>query len=63
MKIPPEITFEIFRILPDPQVERMKVHRLKRGMYILSITELLIKPFHCEDEIFLNKIYIQEDIL
>lgn len=40
MKTPPEIALEIFRILPDPRVERTKVHSLEVIMFIALCTYL-----------------------
>ena len=40
MKTPQEIAIEIFRILPDPRVERTKVHSLEVIMFIALCTYL-----------------------
>jgi predicted transposase YbfD/YdcC len=40
MKTPPEIAIEIFRIVPDPRVERAKVHSLEIIMFIALCTYL-----------------------
>ena len=40
MKSAPEIALEIFRILPDPRVERTKVHSLEVIMFIALCTYL-----------------------
>jgi predicted transposase YbfD/YdcC len=40
MKTPPEIAIEIFRVLPDPRVERTKVHSLEIIMFIALCTYL-----------------------
>ena len=40
MKTPPEIVIEIFRVLPDPRVERTKVHSLEMIMFIALCTYL-----------------------
>jgi predicted transposase YbfD/YdcC len=40
MKSPPEIAIEIFRILPDPRVERTKLHSLEIIMFIALCTYL-----------------------
>ena len=40
MKTPPETVIEIFRLLPDPRVERTKVHSLEVIMFIALCTYL-----------------------
>lgn len=40
MKTPPEIAMEIFRVLPDPRIERTKVHSLEILMFIALCTYL-----------------------
>jgi predicted transposase YbfD/YdcC len=40
MKTPPEIAIEIFRVIPDPRVERTKVHSLEIIMFIALCTYL-----------------------
>ncbi len=40
MKTPPEIAIEIFRAIPDPRVERTKVHSLELIMFIALCTYL-----------------------
>jgi predicted transposase YbfD/YdcC len=40
MKTPPEIAIEIFRALPDPRVERTKLHSLEIIMFIALCTYL-----------------------
>jgi hypothetical protein len=40
MKTPPEIAIEIFRVIPDPRVERTKEHRLEVIMFVALCTYL-----------------------
>jgi predicted transposase YbfD/YdcC len=40
MKTPPELAIEIFRVLPDPRVERTKRHKLEIIMFIALCTYL-----------------------
>ena len=40
MKTPPEIAIEIFRAIPDPRMERTKVHNLEIIMFIALCTYL-----------------------